>query len=102
MIPREQIKEFLKFFGVLGIIASVGFYVLAIFIFNPVLSETIIGFSILLGIIGVILFIAGKTIRGTISYFICGSCNFVAETERELYNDTLTCEKKKQEDSENS
>jgi len=102
MIPREEIKEFLKFFGVLGIIASVGLYVLAIFIFNSVLSGTIIGFSILLGIIGIILFIAGKKIRGTISYFVCGSCNYVAETERELYNHTLNCEKKKQEDSKNS
>ena len=101
MIPREQIKEFLKFFGVLGIIASVGLYVLSIFIY-PILSGTIVGYSILLGIIGVILFIAGKKIRGTISYFVCGSCNFVAETERELYNHTLTCEKKKQEDSKNS
>ena len=103
MISREVVKGILKLFGVFGIIVSIGLYVFVIFlIFDPVLAAKLTGISILLGIIGAILFIAGNTIRETISNYICGYCNFVAKTERELYNHSLTCEKKNQETSKNN
>ncbi len=102
MISRKVIKRILKLFGVFGIIVSIGLYVFVIFlIFDLVLAAKLTGISILFGIIGAILFIVGNTIRETISNYICGYCNFVAKTERELHNHQTTCEKKNS-DAKNS
>ncbi|RJQ27311.1 hypothetical protein C4565_05400 [Candidatus Parcubacteria bacterium] len=52
------------------------------------------------GLIGLILIIVGAVIPSKRSAYICGYCGYIAETERELYNHYLICEKKKQEESE--
>ena len=40
--------------------------------------------------------------RATFLQYICGYCNYIAETERELYNHSLICEKKKQDEESKS
>ena len=51
-------------------------------------------------IIGIVLIIIGATIPKSFkgqnnSKYICGYCKFIAESERELYNHSLQCEKYK-------
>ena len=49
--------------------------------------------------IGVITIVIGVLVRGKKSIHNCGFCGYIAETQRELYNHTLICEKKKQQES---
>lgn len=47
---------------------------------------------------GLILYGGKRLIKKKKSHFVCGYCGFIAETERELYNHSLLCEKKKLEE----
>ena len=80
-------KIILKLFGILVIIGSIFIYMLSVATFGQ--YDSLTGLAVFLLFLGIILFIIGKKLPK--SKQICGSCGFMAETKRELYNHTLTC-----------
>jgi len=92
-MDRDLIKGICKMVGFVGIVVATGLYIMAAMITFDPLTIKITELAFIIGIPSIALFVAGFLIRETISKFICGYCDYIAETERELHNHSLNCEK---------
>ena len=54
-------------------------------------------FVIIIG--GLLFYASGRMKKKITSHYICGYCKYIAETERELFNHSIVCEKKIAEES---
>jgi hypothetical protein len=106
-IPREVIEREESVVNaiavsIIGIIALLGG--IAITLWSLSMPMIIAGQYMILGLFvmvigGLIMYGGKRLIKKKKSHFVCGYCGFIAESERELYNHSLLCEKKKSEDS---
>ena len=58
----------------------------------PIIYEQYMAFGAIVLAIGIGILYGGNKLKKKSSY-ICGHCNYIAETERELYNHSLQHEK---------